>query len=78
MPTGPIIVSRHGGRRFNSAEQGKKFDSLSVKKKDIYSRINAALYACGCGVLIQCLYSVGMYVCMQYLYCIDRDTDMYV
>lgn len=32
MPTGPIIVSRHGGRRFNSAEQGKKFDSLSVKK----------------------------------------------
>lgn len=42
-------------------QQGKKFDSLSVTGKDIYSEINAALYAlyaCTCTV-----YSVYMYVC---------------
>lgn len=68
------------GRRFNSAEQGKKFDSLSVKKKDIYSRINAAVYACGCGYLYNaCTLYVCMSVCtVQYLYCIDRNTYMNV
>lgn len=44
-------------------QQGKKFDSLSVKRKDIYSGIIAALYAlyaCGylyntCTVYVQCV-----------------------
>lgn len=42
MPTDPITVSRHGGRRFDSAARQEVLTHYPSRGKDINSGINAA------------------------------------